>query len=426
MLFFLWNTALATVSASSTATGEFFSVGGDIREPRGGLGGAYTLSQHGNNSHPRGGGGGTWLVPTGTTTTTTTATVTATSTASASATATSTATGPGATGRYVRWTDNKLYNPQGNAFSHRGVMVYPAQDNVPTDPDLRNCWGFNTCNIRHTDNEAATNGHTRIQAVIDAATSVGLISVVRWVDGNGFQVTQAKIDASKAMLDVLVPANDTNPLVWWCPLSEPLGIGNVVTIDGNGDPQWIESRITEWVDAHHTLHDVVRNHGCNSPYLIGPPMWGQDLIRATTSSAVDFSRPWNEISAAIRYKDRFADLDNWYFESHNYSWDRETSGTQTDFNNYCTALSNAGVYLRMGDLHSYFDAQTPPEVERYTNFAITAFQAGLIDGFSWQDWNGSNNFLCTNSGGGSAIDSCSNPTNLSPLGQKVWDALHGI
>lgn len=360
--------------------------------------------------------------------------------------ATATSTDPGGTGNY-QVSGSRFRDPNGNLFALKGFDIYPNQSSADSVNKMKNGWKTNCVQIKYQP------GYTQaqVQACIDAYGAEGMICLVTWHDGNGVQLTNAVRDAAIAALQPLAAANAGNTLVWWLGFTEPEGRTSAMVYTATGGASFNSASVTRWTNFNVAVHDAIRAEGCLQPYAIGSLIWAQDVKKSESNTIITSGEPWNELSAAIKFKSNFTGLDNYFFEIHPYGWYK--SGTETQFQAYIQAAENAGILLSLGDITSHesggtFDGSHNPKIYDFINNAL---RAGLTYDTSVWHWgvsaqgNNGRQALTTpngtgtpSDGGGDDINSLTIPTNLtdgtatggadpdSRFGQIFWDWFHGI
>lgn len=347
-------------------------------------------------------------------------------TGSSAPTAGSGGTGPGATGEFTVWSDGKIYDPQGREFEIHGANLFPNQNGASfveaIGPDA---WDFNALRI---DWIPGMFTYEQLDKTIDAYTSLGIVTIVDWHKVGGYGDSAADRTAILDHFSHLAETYKDNPYVWYGGYNEPGGNGDVVNV--NGQWQWDPTDVDRWVDLSRDIIQAVRDAGATAPVLAPSMVVAQDiLIDNNWNFNVGFSRPVEERSAILKYGDRITSgLENVVFDVHLYhNYNSEARLQQLDL--FLDEAEDRGIAMLFGEYAMGLraaDGSFPSTIQSSLNMAA------LRDEHSFGDmvWHASaanpNDVTIApgTDGGVREINSFTNPTNLTELGQITWDGTH--
>jgi len=305
-----------------------------------------------------------------------------------------------------------IYDPQGNEFITKGVnvngynWVWPRKtvDDINLIVD---CWKFNLVRVnsflflgevpyeQYTDNN-------NLDEIVNAFTARGIVVVFEAHDRVGSYYEGEDLDTLVSWFTDLANRYKDNPYVWFDVINEP---GAQYVIDE-----------ANWLLIHQSVIRAIRDTaGANNIILVEGAFGGQDVSIWDSQMVVD------ERSAILHLGDEVMTFDgktysNIVFSIHLY--DKWNYGDHKMANYFDRVLAR-DFALIVGEYGIQTNLPTRPAAESLFNTAVSRDIGRIV----WQ-WDGSDdNDLTagTSRGGGWEINDCQNPTNLSWLGQQVWN-----
>jgi hypothetical protein len=306
-------------------------------------------------------------------------------------------------------TGSTIYDPSGNQFVAKGVNVSGSnwvwERHTASDADLIDkCWNFNLVRV----NSFLFNGevpypqntvNNNLDEIVNTFTARGIVVVFEAHDRIGRYYTGNDLTTLIAWYTDLATRYRDNPYVWFDVMNEP---GGRTGID-----------VGQWVNMHGQVIEAIRSTGANNIIIVEGAYGGQDNPFPDTSEITD--------SAILKYSEDILSYNgntfsNVVFSIHTYDlWNQGDAKLAGFFEQ----VHAQGLALIVGEYGIYTDQDTNPAATSLFNTAPPA-DVGLI---VWH-WDGSDHNDLTTTGGGWLIDDCENPTNLSWLGQQVWDNNH--
>ena len=302
-----------------------------------------------------------------------------------------------------RVSGSTIYDPQGNVFVARGTNVngYNWVWDRSTTGDaasMDNCWNFNLVRVnsflfsgRIQWQQYSANNN--LDAIVNAFTSRGIVVMFEAHDHIGSYYQGSDLDTLVTWFTDLANRYRNNPYVWFDIMNEPGGRGG---IDSN-----------QWINMHGRVIEAIRGTGANNIIVVEGAYGGQD-------SPGD--------SAILRFGQQLFNYNghqygNIVFSIHPYDlWNNSALGGFID------QVRAQNLALVIGE----YGVQTDQDVLRAAQAIFSdAVPRGIgiivwhWDGHDWNDLTAN-----TTWGGGWEINNCANPTNLSWLGQQIWDVNH--
>lgn len=358
--------------------------------------------------------------------------------------------GPGVTGQFQFWPDGKLYDPQGNAVMLKGINAHAFPGQINDIPTMVNAWGFNCVEFMAVNDFHEVHTVANMRNWIIATRSAGAVAMVGWNQSGAvpgtedpFHPGQTYNETIRAFYEPLLQEFGNDPGVMWAPWTEPIGRPSGVLYDANGVPSWNETAIDAWVNWAHEFYTMARQY-TQSPILFGLPIWGTNWLLKQNPNQNDAvtpaEQPLDYIAPALRYANRFDDMDNVAFESHQYvwrsnAWDSSGLNFDTDVkaihDQYKQTLLARGVRFFGTDITSHLAFSGPdadiyePQLHDWTLAAVRGgFQPAGTGFWVWLSGGQTNgsNALTVPIGDGSPGDGSGRFIGSRPLtewGQKI-------
>ncbi len=307
----------------------------------------------------------------------------------------------------------KIYGPDGKEFVAKGVNVNGynwvwTRSTVNDAHLIVDCWAFNLVRVNsflfmgESKYPQYTNNND-LDAIVKTYTGRGIVVVFEGHDRIGSYYEGDDLTALVAWFTDLARKYKDNPYVWFDVANEP---GGRKSIDSNN-----------WINMHGQVIKGIRDDaGANNIIIVEGAYGGQDIGNADASSVTD--------SAILQYgKDVIhfggRSFQNIVFSIHTYDlWNAGDAKLAA----YFDKVAELGYPMIIGEYGVHTDRDVMPAAKSTFSVAIPR-NIGLI---VWQ-WEGrDDNDLTTGTsiGGGWEINDCTNPTNLSWLGEQVWEDNH--
>ena len=312
---------------------------------------------------------------------------------------------------------SKIFNPNGYEFIPMGANLFP--DNHEAYDSIANCWEFNTVRINHFpepdwhwysttwefDLLESTFADQKIVVILDLAhDSNQPLSGIGHYWANWSTEGMEEYSNLIELYSYYADRYKDNPYIWLELVNEP-------GTSGNMDSE-------AWVTLHQDLIQAIRATGNKNPILVNGWCWGQDACNWTSDNVTE------ENSAILSLGDQLLTIngeaqDNIIFTHHVY--DQFQYADKNRLENYHDDVLAKDYALIVGE----YGAGNINDTMKATSFMFDSVQTKNIGRIVWH-WSSRDTHgdLTTNNelqGGGDGVDSCTNPTNLSPLGTLVWD-----
>ncbi|MFN8527947.1 MAG: cellulase family glycosylhydrolase [Anaerolineae bacterium] len=263
---------------------------------------------------------------------------------------------------------------------------------------IDDCWNFNLIRV----NSFLFNGqipwpqytaNNNLDSIVRTFTNRGVVVMFEAHDRIGSYYSGSDLDTLVRWFTDLATRYRNNPYVWFNIANEP------------GGRSGIDS--TQWVGMHGRVIEAIRGTGANNIIVVDGAYGGQD----TRSD-----------SAILRYGQQLLSYNghsygNIVFSIHTYDlWNNGGLGSFID------QVRGQRLALLIGE----YGVLTDQDVQRAARYVFSEAASRNVGLVVWH-WDGHDyNDLTANTtwGGGWEINSCSNPTNLSWLGQQVWNVNH--
>lgn len=308
-----------------------------------------------------------------------------------------------------------IVDPQGNEFIAKGVNVsgynWVWTRKTVNDVDLiANCWNFNlvrvnsflfTGQVPYTQYDVNNN----LDEIVNAFTERGIIVVFEAHDRIGSYYEGDDLTTLVAWFTDLANRYKNNPYVWFDVMNEP------------GGRYLVDER--NWLLVHReVIHAIREIAGANNIIIVEGAHGGQDATGWTESMVQDVnSAILNLADEVMSFYDQT--YENIVFSIHPYDQWNYGDAKMADFFDRVIARDLA---LIVGEYGVQTNVETSRAVESLFNTAVPRRIGRIV--WHWDGGDDNDLTVNTSQGGGWEINDCANPTNLSWLGQKVWDDNH--
>jgi hypothetical protein len=299
-----------------------------------------------------------------------------------------------------------ILDPNGQPFIVKGINVGGMNWtwDRPTLPDIDmiiQCWKFNLVRV----NSFLFLGEIRypqygtnndLDAIVQAFTSRGIVVILEAHDRIGGYYLGKELDYLVDWYTDLAIRYRDNPYVWFDVMNEPGGRNGV--------------DVERWVYMHGEVIKAIRGTAqANNIIIVEAAYGGQDT---------------SEDSSILNYSDQILNYEgqrysNIVFSIHPYDLWNAGDAQMADFFDRVRAQNLALVIGEYG-------VQTDRDVRAAAESVFNTAPPRGVGRIVWHWVGGDDNDLTENTsmGGGWEIDNCENPTNLSWLGQQVWNDNH--
>lgn len=278
-------------------------------------------------------------------------------------------------------------------------------------PDLQPTWDH----VTHGTSPAPDYiPDEKFRAVVKEYTDAGLVvmSVLRIHQNAGqWPTANERLKAIKYWTSMANLFKD-NPKVWFNVYNEP---GNAIPV-----PQ-------VYYDIHAEIQNAIRSTGAKNLIVIDGTQWGQDR-QWDPENPPDV--PSNQ-SGILTYGPQLVDNDpvegGTAFSIHPYApYGRSTDSSVNDARlvDFITRVRAAGLTLMFGEYGDFSNKTLSSPERRGAEAVLRVAPAQGVGTFAWHGIPG-DGFSLTTNGPFYAIDSPTNPQNLTALGRKVWQTYKG-
>jgi len=303
-----------------------------------------------------------------------------------------------------------IIDPNGEEFVPKGVNVsgYQWVWQRPTVSDLDlivDCWNFNTVRVNSFLFEgqvpyAQFDVNNNLDEMVDAFTSQGVVVIFEGHDRIGSYYAGEDLDTLVNWFTDLARRYRDNPYVWFDVMNEP------------GSRRGIESE--QWINMHGRVIEGIRNiAGSDNIIIVEGAYGGQDNPSDNASPVTESAILWHS-SDILNYNGQT--YDNIMFSIHTYDLWNQGDDKLGDFFDQVHAQ---GLAILVGEYGVFTDQDTQAAAESTFNTTIPRNIGRIV----WH-WDGSDNNDLTTDGGGWQINDCQNPSNLTWLGQEIWNDNH--
>ncbi len=334
--------------------------------------------------------------------------------------------------------DNRIYHPNGNLFIPKGVNIFPWHNTPGTCNQVLDCWGFNMVRLHawilprvntqpkdhivyiekpliFDPNQTAFTTYD-VSDLIATYTSKGIVVLFDVHEQLGSYIEGEDLVDYLTFIEDFATRYKDNPYVWLDIHNEP-GDQEGIMKDANGDPH--PDRFNRWRDEMTTIMDTVRRIAPNMMMLVSGIAHGQDTGPTQWSENV---RPWE--SALLSNTDVLTRHNNVVATIHIY--DQWIYGSPRLENYIASLFANSPVPLVIGEYGSInigMDTLAATQaLHTLLNQSAYAHVGRIV--WVWDAVDGNDLTLVPPGGGGYAAPCDSGPTNLTMLGQIVWEDNH--
>ena len=307
----------------------------------------------------------------------------------------------------------KIYGPDGKEFIAKGVningsnWVWPRE--MTQDADLiAKCWKFNLVRVNslvlpHKGPKWSDNNNLDKLVTEFTKRKVVVMFTVHDRTGEYFEGSDLK-KLVKWHKDLAQKYKD-NPYVWFDVMNEP----------GAFPPP----NRTKWLNLHRQVIKAIRDEaGASNVIMVEGTAWGQDTGTWDT-------KPVETVNSAILQdgnnliKFNGKTYNNIVFSIHTYDQWKYGDSRLANYFDRVLAKNLALVIGEYGIRNGNQD--TTKSVDSMFKTAVSR----RIGRVAWHWFGGDDNDLTTTeNGGGWHVNNCTNPTNLTWLGKKVWSDTH--
>lgn len=309
-----------------------------------------------------------------------------------------------------RTVGTKIIDPNGVEFVADGVNMGTWNKTTQFD-DIVHCWGFNSIRI-HTfllgsygKPNPKEDDYAELSEIVDKFTAAHIVVIFDANDRIGsYYADGPEFDTLTQFWTDMATRFKTNPYVWF---------------DLHNEPDKLVGDFERWTSYHQRLIRLVRDTvGANNIVLVEGTSWGQD--------AGDYGK--NLISPAkSAILTRGDDLRsfggktyaNIVFSFHVYE---QWNASAERIADYVDRVHAKGFPLVVGEYGSFNNESTLAASNNLFEIARGRKLGRLV--WAW-DGTDPNDLTKSGDGSGALVDDCSAPSNLTPLGQLTWNALHG-
>ncbi|MCL1125036.1 cellulase family glycosylhydrolase [Shewanella surugensis] len=311
--------------------------------------------------------------------------------------------------------DDTIIDPQGDPFIAKGVNIFA--DRNEDYHAIVNCWGFNAIRVAHFPDNHWYNPTWEFDLLVNDFANKNIVVIFNLAMDSqhkglgigsywpGYWSELVHLYSHFAL------RYKDNPYVWFETSNEP---GTTESLTANPITE-----ATTWLNLNKTLIQAIRETGNINPILVQGWCWGQDACD-WSSSLVS-----NNKSALLSQSDPLLSsnvdpLNNLIFSQHVYEqWNHTRQNKLYHFQHAILDANKALIVTEYGSEN----ASTP--TLKATNAMFDSAQKLGIGRFVWH-WGAddNNDLTLSEKGHGGAINHCKHPTNLTPLGKKVWNDNH--
>jgi hypothetical protein len=307
-----------------------------------------------------------------------------------------------------------ILDPQGHEFVAKGINVngyqWVWQRKTVADTDLIvNCWKFNLVRVNSFlfTNESQYpqyDNNNDLDEIVNTFTQRGIVVVFEAHDRIGHYYKDGDLTTLVKWFTDLATRYKNNPYVWFDVMNEP------------GEQNALAE--TAWLTVHQAVVQAVRDVAKADNIIIAEGAfggqdsgnWNDGLVADANSAILSYAPDILSFNGKI--------YDNIVFSIHTY--DQWNFG-DAKLADYFDRVQKKNLAMVVGEYGVQTNADTTAAFDSTLNTAVPRH----IGRIAWH-WDGSdgNKLTTANPGGGWQIDDCSNPTNLSYMGQKIWDDNH--
>lgn len=311
---------------------------------------------------------------------------------------------------------SQIIDPNGNVFVAKGTgvvgpgWVWPGHTTTDIDA-ITNTWKFNTIRIDTLWNQPLNNQDT-IDQIVQAFTPRGVVVIINADQNNGTSDWLNNRQAYLNYISSLASTYKSNPYVWFDVQGE------------NGDCSPVTS---QWLQINQDFLGAIRGTGNNNIYIAEENSWGQGGGE-TDGQCWGGNNVGDTMSAALTYGQTLnSQYSNIVYSIHVYDqWNNNGVAKMT---NYMGRVQAKGLALIIGE---YGNGNNGFCCNQAVSNMFTALQSYTSIGrvvWHWYCASGAPNWedcltTVANGATGASVNSTTNPTNLSWLGQQAWNDSH--
>jgi hypothetical protein len=313
----------------------------------------------------------------------------------------------------------QIIDPNGNPFVAKGVnvigpnWVWPGHTTQDVDSIL-NVWKFNLVRVDMSTQPGpySSDQYDSLDSIIQTFTSRGVPVVIAPADNPAANWSDtSKIDAYRSWLRGVAATYKNNSAVWY----------DVVGENGDCSPA-----NPTWLTANQALLSDIRGQGANNIFITEGNNWGQEGNCGNAGNIPDSD------SDFLTYGDQLFHFNNTTYNNILFSihvYDEWSTGDSSRMGNYLDRINAKGWAIYIGEFGNENNGYDTSQA--VTNMYGATVPRGIGRGAVWHWYNASGppnwgNALTTAGNGttGASVNDPNNPTNLSWLGQQVWNDTH--
>jgi hypothetical protein len=286
-----------------------------------------------------------------------------------------------------------------------------------------NAWKWNTLRLTAClDNQACENAggyhndaNNNLAAIVNEYTAKHVVLMI------DFQQLNPGTDANAQQVSVM-----TN---WWTNIAKQYAGNPYVWFNLENEPS---GSTFNWVSVQGQIAAAIRNTGATNMIVVDATDVGQDSGNWSCNADIPYGNS-AIINGGPSLKAKYGTAGNLMFDMHVYGhWGGAAEGActqaqlKTRFSNYIDHVHAAGLAVVVGEAGA---EETVAEEQWYETGEKDAYHAIYAEApikgvgvLAWHSAPEGNQFpMVKNRGGWTAINSQTNPTNLTELGQAAWD-----
>ncbi|MDM9382416.1 cellulase family glycosylhydrolase [Chlorogloeopsis sp. ULAP01] len=322
---------------------------------------------------------------------------------------------------HFKTVGSKIYDPEGKEFVIKGVnvqgpnWVWPIDITRDVNAIGSSCWNFNLVRVNSLLFLGETpwrqyTSNNDINKIVREFTSRGIVVMFEAHDRTGRFYEGEDLTALINWHRDLANRYKDNPYVWFNVMNEP------------GDNTYDAEDRSKWLGVNQAVIKAIRDDaGAKNVIVVDGIAWGQE------------GNTWNasfvptENSAILSDAANILNFDGKGYKNIVFSihiWDLWNFG-DAKLANYVDRVLSQNVPLIIGE---FGVTNNGIDVTSAMNSMYNVAVPRKIGRIVWHWYNGgpnnglSNRLTNTPNGNtGAAIDSCTNPSNLSNLGRRVWE-----
>lgn len=308
----------------------------------------------------------------------------------------------------------KIIGPDNKEFVAKGTNINGYNtawggDTIGHLSLVKDCWKFNLVRV-YCRIDPNYNGYNKdmnyLYNVLDTYTAAGIVCMVEVHDKTGSYFTDS---SSPSLNDLanwhknLAIRYKNNPYVWFNVMNEPGGT---------------ECNSTQYLATHQRVIQAIRDGAGASNIIVCDGWdWAQDSCQFNNNNVNESKSAILSLGSSLKSFGGKT-YNNIVFSLHTY---REWVWGQSKLDDFLDRVAAKGHALIIGEYGSYTNADTTDATTYMFNECVPRNIGRVV----WHWYGGDRNDLTT-SGGGHLINKTdgSKPTNLTWLGNKVWDDNH--